>query len=233
MILADYNSPSIKHKALELTANSKSIYEKIESIFYYVRDDIKFAFPREGDFVKASQTIIYGYGQCNTKSTLFLALCKSVEIPTKIHFSLIKKDIQKGFFTGIAYWLLPKEISHSWIEINIEDKWVKIDTFINDRILYEASKKKLKEKKWDVGYSVACSKHESSIDLDFNNNKYVQMDAVTEDHGVYDEPMDYYKTSKYKNRLNIFKFIVYRLLLNNINKKVEELRSTCDSSVIK
>jgi transglutaminase-like putative cysteine protease len=48
--------------------------EKIESIFYFVRDGIKFGFPPKFDEVKASQVIDYGLGYCNTKATLFLAL---------------------------------------------------------------------------------------------------------------------------------------------------------------
>jgi len=58
-----------------LTKNQESLYDKINAIFHYVRDDIKFVFPKEGDFVKASESIAFGYGQCNTKTTLFLGVC--------------------------------------------------------------------------------------------------------------------------------------------------------------
>lgn len=224
MVLANYNNPIVKKKALELTHNSESLEDKISAIFYYVRDEIKFAFPKEGDLVQASQTIEYGYGQCNTKATLFLALCKSVGIPARIHFSLIERDIQKGLFSGIAYWLMPKEISHSWIEIEMKGKSIKIDAFINDACFYEAGKRELKKNNWDVGYSIACSKNDSSIELDFKNEKFVQMDAVTEDHGIYDEPMDYFKSSQYKNRPNGFKLFIYKLLIGGINAKIHKLR---------
>ena len=231
MILADYDNPIVQNKARELTKNQKSLEEKVKNVFYYVRDSIKFAFPKEGDFVKASRTIKYGYGQCNTKGTLFLALCKAAGIPARIHFSLIKKDIQKGLFSGIAFWLMPKEISHSWVEIKIKGRWVKVDTFINDKEFYEAGRKKLKEKDWNTGYSIACSKNKSSIELDFNNEKFVQMDAVTEDHGVYDEPMNYYKTPKYKNRPSAIKLFIYKLLIKGINKKVAKLRHSCENGL--
>lgn len=227
--LADYDNPIVKNKSEELTKKANSVFDKINAIFLYVRDDIKFAFPRKGDFVKASETIQSGYGQCNTKGTLFLALCKSISIPARIHFSLIKKEIQKGLFSGIAFWLMPKEISHSWIEIKINGKWIKIDSYINDSQFYEAGKKKLKEKGWDTGYSVSCSKNKSSIELDFNNEKFVQMDAVTADHGVYNEPMDYYKTSNYKNRPNVIKMFVYKILIGGINNKISKIRDSCNS----
>lgn len=222
--LADHDHPLVKAKAKELTKDHISVEDKIMAIFNYVRDDIKFAFPKEGDFVTASKTISYSYGQCNTKGTLFIALCKAIGIPARIHFSLIKKEIQKGLFSGIAFWLMPKYISHSWAEVKIDEKWVKIDSYINDKQFYEVGKTKLKEKGWDTGYSISCSENNSSAELDLKEEKFVQMDAVTEDHGVYDEPMKYYKTSKYKNRPNFFKDFLYRLWVGRINKKVEKLR---------
>lgn len=227
MILADYKHPIVKSKANVLIQGQKSLRDKVSAIFYYVRDDIKFMFPKEGDFVKASKTIEDGFGQCNTKTTLFLALCKAVEIPARVHFSLIKKDIQKGLFSGIALWLMPKELSHSWVEIEVNGKWLKIDSYINDAQFYKGAKNKLEEKSWTIGYSIACSKNESSIDLDFDTEKFVQMDAVTEDQGVYDEPMEYYNSSKYKNRPNDIKLFIYKLWVNKINKKIEELRCSC------
>jgi len=233
MILADYNNPIVKNKAIELTHNRDSLTDKINAIFYYVRDDIKFAFPKEGDFVQASQTIKYAYGQCNTKATLFLALCKSVGITARIHFSLIDKNIQKGLFSGIAFWLMPKEISHSWIEIEMNGNWIKIDAFINDEKFYKAGRKALKKKNWEVGYSIACSKNDSSIELSFDTEKFVQMDAVTEDHGVFDEPMDYFNSSKYQNRPNTFKIFIYKLLIGGINEKVKTLRNSCEIAYLK
>lgn len=223
-ILADYNNSIVKNKALELTKNKQTFEEKIKAIFLYVRDDIRFQFPKEGDFVPASKTIEYQYGQCNTKGTLFLALCKSIGIEARIHYSLIKKDIQKGLFTGIAYWLMPEYISHSWIEIKVNEKWVKIDSYINDKYLYEAGKIALKEKGWNTGYSISCSNNSSSIDLDLQNEKFVQMDAVVGDHGVYNEPIEYYKSDKYKNRPNAFKMLLYKLMIDGINNKVKKLR---------
>jgi hypothetical protein len=222
--LSDFNNPLVLQVSNELAEKSKNKEELITNIFLYVRDSIKFGFPDNGDFVKASESIQLGYGQCNTKSTLFLALCNASNINARIHFSLIKKEIQRGLITGMLYNLIPKNISHSWIEVEINGSWVKIDSFINDRKFYQAGKEMLKEKKWDTGFSVSCSKNASSIDLDLINPKFVQMDAVTEDHGVYEEPMDYYNTSKYKNRPNILTLFIYRIFIKKVNLKIQFMR---------
>ena len=81
---------SIAKQSKKLTKGEIGNRSKLEKLFYYVRDDIRFGFTKNGDMVKASETIILKMGQCNTKGTLFLALCKSIEIPARIHFSTIK-----------------------------------------------------------------------------------------------------------------------------------------------
>lgn len=222
--LADFDSPLVRQTAAKLVDGAKDHREKLKRLFLYVRDEIKFAFPSEGDFVTASRTIERGYGQCNTKGTLFLALCKAVGIPARIHFSLISRDIQKGFFTGIAFWLLPKQISHSWIEVEIEGRWRRIDTFINDLELLEAAKAELKRRGWRTGLSVALKNGEASADLKLDHETFQQMAAVTVDHGVWDDPADYYASPQYRNRPGALRLWIYRQMIPGINRRVERLR---------
>lgn len=192
--LADYEHPLVQGTAERLTNGEDSICGKIEKLFFYVRDDIKLGFRADGDLVKASDTIELGIGQCNNKTTLFLALCRAVKIPARIHFSLIKKEIQKGLFTGLAYKLMPSLLSHIWIEIEIDGKWRRLDSYINDENFYQAGKSELKKKGWNTGYSIAYSSGESSSAFNIDDEKFLQMDAVAEDQGVWDEPADYYTT---------------------------------------
>ena len=227
-IFADHDHPLVKDTAKRLTQAETTLRRKLEQLFHYVRDDIRFAFPENGDFVKASDTIQLGYGQCNTKATLLLALCKAVGIPARIHFSLITKDIQRGFFTGIAYWLMPREISHSWIEVEIDGTWRRIDTFINDLPLFIAAKAEVKRRDWSVGYSVALKDGEASADFDLDHEVFQQMAAVTKDHGVWDEPSDYFLSSRYKNRPGAFKLWLYRQMIGGINNRVKLLRDSAD-----
>lgn len=105
--LVDYGHPLVRETVARLTRGEVSLRGKLEKLFYYVRDEIRFGFPKNGDLVKASDTIRLGMGQCNTKGVLFFSLCKAAGIPARIHFSLIKKEIQRGLFTGIGYALMP------------------------------------------------------------------------------------------------------------------------------
>ncbi|MCK5200394.1 MAG: transglutaminase domain-containing protein [Spirochaetales bacterium] len=230
-ILADYDNELVRATAEKLAGKEVSPRKKLEKIFYFVRDEIVFAFPAKGDLVKASETIKSGKGQCNTKSALFLALCKAAGIPARIHFSLIRKEIQKGLFTGLAFRIMPDLISHSWIEVEVEGSWRRIDSFINDEDFYLAGKVKLKEQNWDTGYSIACSSSESSAAFSVDEEKFVQMDAVVDDHGYWNEPADYYTTDLYQNRPGFLTLLVYRFLIFGINRKVKSMRKSCKSGL--
>ncbi|MGL1893242.1 MAG: transglutaminase-like domain-containing protein [Spirochaetaceae bacterium] len=224
--MKDKVKDQVKETALKLTKNQKTTEKKLEALFYYVRDEIKFGFCKEGDFITPEETLNRKVGQCNNKSTLFLYMCKAVDIEAKIHFSNIKREIQKGLFTGFIYKLMPREISHSWLEVKVKDRWIKIDSFINDIFFYNAGKKKLSEKGWTTGYSVSCDSGESSAGFNLETEKFVQMDAVTEDLGLWDNPWDFYKTDKYNNKVNVIKSLIYKISLKKINGRVEKLRSS-------
>ena len=224
--LADFDDSIVKEKAEQLTEKENSIEGKITKLFYYVRDDIKFGFVKKGDFMKASETIRIQIGQCNNKTTLFLALCKALHIPARIHFSLIKKEIQKGIFPAWLFWLLPNQLSHSWLEVEVNGAWRKIDAYINDTIFYEHAKKILERKHWNIGYSMYRPKNATDpADFDLSKERFEQMGATTDDHGVWNDPMDYYMTSKYQNHPNMFTSLVYSLFLPYINQRIEKVRS--------
>lgn len=222
--ISDYNHPLVKETALKIIKDKHTVEEKVEAIFYYVRDHIKFGFLKYIDLYEASEIIKAKKGQCNNKCGLFLALCKAVDIESRIHFSGIKKEIQRGVFTGIVYRLMPKEISHSWVEVKIKDKWISFDSFINDLEFYRAGKNELQRRGWKTGLSVSCEKGDSSAEFSLDNKSFVQMDAITDDHGVYDDPMDYYNSPNHKNHPNWIKVLIYRLSLRGINKRVEQIR---------
>jgi len=75
------------------------------------------------------------------------------------------------------------------------------------------------------GYSISCQNQDSDIELDLVNEKFVQMDAVTDDHGIYDDPGEYYITDLYANRPNFIILFLYRIVRLLANNKVREIRA--------
>ncbi|WP_299417742.1 transglutaminase domain-containing protein [uncultured Sulfitobacter sp.] len=155
MVLADSDHPVTQAKAQYLMARAKTDRKKIKHLFLFVHDEIALGFPQKGDLVLSSETIQTGMGQCDTKTTQLLALCRASFIPSRIHFALIGKDIQRGLFSGIVYWLMPQNVSHSWIKMEIEGAWRRIDNFINDMPIHKAAEHELRRRGWNVGSSLA------------------------------------------------------------------------------
>ena len=50
------------------------------------------------------------------------------------------------------------------------------------------------------------------------------MAAVTGDHGVWDDPDDYYSSPLYRNRPGLLRMLAYRLLIGGVNRRVAKLR---------
>ena len=70
-------------------------FECLKSIYNYVRDEILFGYNVD-DNIPASKVLSDGYGQCNTKGTLFMALLRACNIPCRVHGFTIDKKLQKG-----------------------------------------------------------------------------------------------------------------------------------------
>lgn len=223
-ILADYQNPMVQKVALALTQTESDVVGKVRCIFKFVRDEIKFGFPPDGDWVPASKTLQIKIGQCNTKSTLFLALCKALNIPAKIHFSLIKREIQHGVFPEFLYLFLPQQLSHSWIEVNIDNKWLRIDGYIDDLVYFRGAIDQLTRSGWDIGFAIACDEEKLSPEFNPNEEKFEQMCAVTEDHGVWNDPIEYYQSGLYKNKAGLLKQFIYRLFTPLVNNRIEKIR---------
>ena len=222
---ADFEHPVVRQTADRLTAGKTSARDKLNSIFLFVRDEIEFGFPPEGDLVKASESIERGYGQCNTKGILFLALCKAAGLNARLHFSTISKEIQKGIFTGIAYWLIPEQLSHGWVEVQIDGRWHRIDAYINDMPFHRAAVRELKRRGWKSGFSVSQAGGEPSADLVLDDAHFSQMGAVTGDHGTWEKPVQYLAGPAYLNRLGPLGRWLYHLVLPLVNGRIHRLRA--------
>src|SRR5688572_25797388 len=121
--ILNYNHPSIQKLIGEKHWKDLDEYNKIGEIYNFVRDDIKFGYNVRDD-ISASEVLKDGYGQCNTKGALFMALLRAVGIPCRLHGFAINKRLQKGAITGLFYMLTPDKVIHSWVELYHKGKWI-------------------------------------------------------------------------------------------------------------
>ncbi len=200
-----------------------SEFERIKAIYNFVRDEIMFGYNTD-DNIPASKVLADGYGQCNTKGTLFMALLRACGISCRIHGFTIDKRLQKGAMTGIVYKLAPNDVFHSWVEVFLEGTWYELEAFILDKqYLSKLQKANLECQGAFCGYGVAVRDFKNPI-IDFNrNNTYIQSEGINRDFGVYDSPDELLK--EHHQNMTAFKAFVYRHIGRHLmNANVKKIR---------
>ncbi len=222
--LLDFSNEKISSLIEEKKWKALPTKERINTIYEYVQNEIKFGY-NESDDLKASEVLKDGYGQCNTKGTLLMALLRGAGIPTKFHGFGIDKRMQKGVVTGLAFSLAPDEIIHSWVEVWQGEKWVILEGFILDRPYLQKLQQAFSSENF-CGYGVATKNFKSpQISWDGNSNTFIQKDAIVRDYGIFNSPDDFYE--KHGVNLNGFKSFIFRgIVRHRMNDNVEEIRSS-------
>jgi hypothetical protein len=223
--LSDYDHPTVSNLASRLTSGKDTPQEKVAQIFRYVRDEIKFGFTPKWDEVKASDVISYGLGYCNTKATLFVALCRAAEVPARIHYGLIDLRIMHGILPALAFPMLPKYGGHSWTEVELSGEWKPLDSYINDKPFYDQAVKRLQSSGRPLGYSVSYKDGKSSCEFNFGELGFVHMGAVHDDHGVWEDAADYFASDQYL-RFNTLQAVGYPMLAVMANRNVAGIRQS-------
>lgn len=223
--MLDYSSKNIQRLIQERNWNDIEEFERLKSIYNFVRDEILFGYNID-DNISASKVLADGYGQCNTKGTLFMALLRACNIPCRVHGFTIDKELQKGAMTGIVYKNAPQNVFHSWVEVYFEDKWYELEAFILDmEYLRKLQRKNSHCTGAFCGYGVAVKDFKNPI-IDFDrNNTYIQSEGINQDFGVYDSPDDLLK--EHHQEMSVIKAFLYRNLGRHLmNWNVNKIRNS-------
>lgn len=221
--MLDYNNENIQKLIQEKGWKDLSEFECIKSIYNYIRDDILFGYNVD-DSIPASKVLSDGYGQCNTKGTLFMAILRACNIPCRVHGFTIDKELQKGAMTGIVYKNAPRNVFHSWVEVYLEGQWYELEAFIIDKA-YLTNLQKINSSCVGAfcGYGVAINDFKNPP-IEFNrNNTYIQSEGINQDFGIYDSPDDLLE--EHHQELSPMKAFLYRNLGRHLmNRNVKRIR---------
>lgn len=222
--MLDFSAPALQSLIKEREWRRLPECERIRAIYNFVRDEILFGYNTD-DGIPASKVLSDGYGQCNTKGTLFMALLRGCGVPCRVHGFTIDKKLQKGAMTGFVYRSAPNDILHSWVEVFLENRWYELEAFILDKAYLE----KLQSANSGCsgafcGYGAAVSDlSRPAVDFD-RNNTYIQSEGINGDLGTYDSPDDL--LSAHRQRLSAVKAFAYRHYGRHMmNRNVKRIRS--------
>lgn len=221
--MIDFKNSSIQNLIKEKRWENDDEFHKIRNIYNFVRDEIKFGYNID-DTIRASEILLDGYGQCNTKATLFMALLRAVGIQCRIHGFTIDKELQKGAMTGLIYQLAPQNIIHSWVEVEYESRWYNIEGFILDSSYLEKLQMKFSEYKTSFcGYGAATDNFQNP-EIEWNkNDTYIQKEGINNDFGVFNSPDEFFE--KHQQQLSSLKKWIFRNIGRKLmNRNVEKIR---------
>ena len=134
--LIDSDHPDVIARARELTRGCTSDRERLERIYYFVRDlpyDIleSFRYLAEGKR-RASDVLQAGHAFCMGKASSFVALCRASGIPARVGFQqlhcpdkpFMSEEVRRLWGDRTLPW-------HSLGEARLGDRWLKLDATID------------------------------------------------------------------------------------------------------
>ena len=119
----DSETKSIQEKAHSLTEGQGETAEKAKSLFYFVRDKIRYNPYATFYPLEASAILKRRHGFCIQKAILLAALARAAGIPSRLGFATIRNrqlpaKLEKIFGTNVIVW-------HGFAELNINGEWIK------------------------------------------------------------------------------------------------------------
>jgi hypothetical protein len=221
----NWQHPSIAAIIGDLSAGRPAPKDRAIAAFYFVRDTVKFGFARGFWDQKASDVLASGYGYCNTKSTLFVALLRGLGLPARQVFVDINVQVLSGLLDpGTPY------VDHSYVEAWLDGDWRATDSYIVDLPLFQRAQHLLKQSGGVMGWGVHATGSASWVGVTPTFAQYNLNDPRplgTKVWGPYADVADFYRNvDKPWNRLNVALRLGMGVLGAGINAKIERVRTS-------
>lgn len=217
--LLNYNSKQIQTLITERKWLKLSEFHKIKSIYEFVQNEVLFGY-NSSDFLNAIEVLNDGYGQCNTKSTLLMALLRAVNIPCRLHGFDVLNDFQIGAIPKLIHFFTPKYILHTWVEVFYQGNWIVLEGVITDVNYLRAVQNMFKSHKGTFRKYAIAAKDLKDICIDWNGkDTFIQKEAIEHDYGIFSSPDIFFATHTQdisKMKSYIYSHIGRKIMTNNI-----------------
>lgn len=195
------DKPQTVNEVVDLVAlPTQTEVEKAIALHDFVRDNVKFGFNKYFDAAPSDYTLAFGYGHCNPKSRLMVELFRAAGFEAHQHFVVIPKTILNGVLPASRMWTLPRELCHSYAEVQVEGRWCAIDSYIVDTPLLKGGLAKLGQEGRPLGYGVRSD----SVNIwGGQSDAFSQFDRsmMIEDHGRIQDLEAYFQDKRYRHKM--------------------------------
>jgi hypothetical protein len=220
--LLDYEHPSIAGLLARRAWEGLPAYDRIGAAYAFVRDEVAFGY-NAADDRPASAVLADGYGQCNTKATLLMALLRALGVPCRLHGFTITKALQRGVVPELAYRIAPADILHSWVEVWHGGRWVNLEGFILDGPYLASLQRAFAARGALCAYGVGTDDLGAPGVEWAGADTYVQRTGINADLGTFDTPDAFY--AAHQQALSPLKAWLYRRVIRHwMNRRAEAIR---------
>ena len=220
--LLDFEHPTIAALLNARGWRELTPYDRIGAAYTFVRDEVAFGY-NASDAIPASAVLTDGYGQCNTKGTLLMALLRALGVPCRLHGFTITKALQRGVVPELAYRIAPDDILHSWVEVEHDSRWVNLEGFILDLPYLTSLQAAFGARGALCAYGVETDDLCAPGVEWAGTDTYVQRTGINADLGIFDTPDAFYAT--HKQRFSPFKHWLYSHVIRHwMNRRAEAIR---------
>lgn len=223
--LLDFDHPSIQRLIARRGWRELEPAEAIPRVYDFCRNELRFGYNPGSDGMAASAVLGDGFGQCNTKATLLMALLRSLRIPCRLHAVMVDIRLQKGALGKTAYAFAPAEVLHTWTEVWWEDRWVALEGVILDDLFLARIQALFESHEGPfMGYAVGTTNLQHPAVKWCGTDTWIQSTAVTREVGVYDDPDACY--AEHGTNLRGARRLLYRAVLCRLmNRNIERIRA--------
>lgn len=218
--------PRIVALSQQITKGTARDVDAAIQLHNWVRDEIPFGIP--GGFYNTAATDVLDekVGYCNTKVTLFNALLRAKGIPTRIRMMDLSAQVLNGLFDpGTAY------VDHSITEVFLDQRWIKVDSYVVDSQLAAAAAKRLHGGHVKAAFGVHV---DGQVTWDGKQDNFIQCkdngsipNYVLKDHGLFADIADFYQRSPdSRNKTNVGSALLLRFGASFINRQIQSIRTS-------
>jgi len=196
--------------------------DRVGAAYEFVRNEIPFGYNAR-DELPASAVLADGLGQCNTKSTLLMALLRALGLPCRLHGFTIHKALQRGAIPAWAYPLTPPRILHSWVEVELDGRWLQLEGFILDQDYLASLQRRFPDARAFCGYGAATPDLARPGVAWCGQSTYIQRDGIADDFGLFDDPDSFFRRHG-SNLPPLRQWLFERFVRHRMNARVRALR---------
>lgn len=226
--ILDHDHPALRRLVAERNWRGLPERARIGAVYDFVRE-LPFGY-NISDELPASRVLADGYGQCNTKTTLLMALLRAVGVPCRFHGATIDKRLQHGVVRGLAYRLAPRSIIHSWAEVRHEGRWIGLEGVICDSAYLDGLRERVGVRGAFLGYGVGTENLAAPPVFWCGTDTAIQQTGVDRDHGLFDDPDAFYR--RHGANLSGARALLYRRIVRHaMNRRVADIRGAAPATL--